>query len=104
MSLPPDVLHERRRAALAMQSSVGAAVAGAGVGALLAPIIGPAAWLILGVGLLVHIFGMVGTRRFLARGGYTPSRWEQAGYWLCWAIILALLAYLAMQWLAGGQA
>ena len=37
---------------------------------------------------MIHLFGMVGVRRVVARTGYRPVGWEQAGYWLCWAVIL----------------
>jgi hypothetical protein len=94
-------LAERRRSAFATLSSLGAGIAGIGVGALLAAYVGGAAWLVLAVGLAVHLFGMIGTRRLLASGGYRPSRWGQAGYWLCWAGIAVLVAFVSLRLIAG---
>jgi hypothetical protein len=84
----PDVTLERRRAALATLSTVGAAMAGVGVGILASAALSSLAWPILAVGIAIHLFGMVGTRRVVSSTGYQPAKWEQAAYWLCWAAIL----------------
>lgn len=91
---------ERRRRALGLLSSIGAALAGLGAGAflssLLAPLVGP----ILAVGVAVHLIGMVGMRRLLGETSYAPSRLEQISYWTCWLLIAALAAYSAVVLLA----
>ncbi len=85
---------ERERSALMTLSTVGAAIAGAGAGAVLSAALLPLAWLILAIGTIAHLFGMVGTRRLLAAGGYHPPGWQRTSYWLCWAAIAALAIYV----------
>ena len=70
-------------------SALGAGIAGLGLGVLLASPLRALAWPILLGGTGVHLFAMVGRRRVLAGRGERPPVWEQAGYWLCWAIIAA---------------
>ena len=84
---------ERSRSALTTLSAVGAALAGAGVGALLGTELKPLAWWIFTIGIIAHLVGMVGVRRVLASAGYRPPAWEVAAYWLCWAAIAAITAY-----------
>ena len=91
MTLDPS--KERTRSALMTLSVVGAALAGAGVGSLLGAGLRPLAWWIFGVGLVAHLIGMVGIRRFLAAGGYVPPAWQKAAYWLCWAAIGIVVTY-----------
>ena len=78
-----DEAQERRRRALNMLSSIGAALA-------------RAAPFILAVGLIAHLYGMVGSRRLLGETGLAPALWEQAGYWVCWILIAGVLAYAAL--------
>ena len=89
----PDQRRERQRSALTTLSAVGAAVAGAGVGALLASALAPIAWWIIAVGLGSHLVGMVGVRRLLSSSGYHAPVWQQAAYWLCWAAIAVMSVY-----------
>ena len=97
-----DESSERRRSALAMLSSVGAALAGVAAGVYLADALSPAAPGILAAGLAAHLFGMVGLRR-LVTSERAPAAWEQAGYWICWALVAAALLYaaVALAWRAG---
>ena len=88
-----DRSQESTRSALTTLSVVGAAVAGAGVGSLLGADLRPLAWWIFAVGLLAHLVGMVGIRKFLAAGGYVPPAWQKAAYWLCWAAVGIVVAY-----------
>lgn len=88
-----DRSQERTRSALTTLSVVGAAVAGAGVGALLGADLRPLAWWIFAAGLIAHLVGMVGIRNFLAAGGYFPPPWQKAAYWLCWAAVGIVVAY-----------
>ena len=52
-----------------MLSSIGAALAGLGVGVYLASPLARAAPFILAVGLIAHLYGMVGSRRMLGESG-----------------------------------
>lgn len=92
-----DQARERTRSALMTLSTIGAAVAGAGTGALLASSLRPLAWIIVAVGLIAHLFGMVGVRRVLSTSGYVPPSWQRAAYWLCWAAIAAISAYALVE-------
>ena len=74
-------------------SSVGAGIAGAGLGVLLAPKIGAAAVPILVVGLIAHAVGMMGAHRLQAAAGYKPERWELLAYWGCWVLIIMVIIY-----------
>ena len=87
----PQSVPERQRAALATLSTGGAAIAGAGVGILVSAPLAELAWPALGLGLVVHVFGMVGSRRAMSAAGYAPARWQQAAYWLCWLVVLLLI-------------
>lgn len=88
----------RTRAALGSLSAVGASVAGFGVGVLFADRIPALAWPAVVGGVVVHLFGMVGTMRLQSVEGYKPARLERFGYWACWLIIGALLAYAIAEW------
>ena len=84
---------EKRRRALATLSGIGAALAGVGVGVWLSERLQPLMWLILAVGVAVHLIGMVGTHRLQNESGYAPSGLDQAAYWTCWLMIAALAVY-----------
>jgi hypothetical protein len=90
-----SVALERRRNAAVLLSSVGAGLAGIGLGMMVGSSLIGLKWVILGVGIAVHLAGMVGRRRLQRDQGYQLARWEQAGYWLCWASTAALAAYAA---------
>ena len=90
-----DEALERRRAALSLVSAAGVLLIGAAIGLILPAAAQSLAWLLLVAGLLVHLYAMVATHRLLARADYVPSPWERASYWLCWAIVTALLLYAA---------
>ena len=95
----PGGADQKRNAALLL-SVTGAAVAGTGAGALLGNALKPIAAAILIVGIAAHLVGMIGNRRAQSSAGYQFKWWEAAAYWLCWALIAAILAYLAMRLLA----
>ena len=88
---------DRTLAALGSLSSIGAAVAGLGVGILFARQLAPLAWPALAVGMIVHLYGMIGGMRVRGRHGYRPGSLETAGYWACWAIVAGLLVYTAIE-------
>lgn len=85
----------RRQNAAILLSSVGAAVAGAGVGMMAASSLMGLKWLVLGVGTVMHLTGMIGRRRLQREQSYQLARWEKIGYWLCWAALAVLGAYAA---------
>ncbi len=85
------------RAALRSLSAVGAAVGGFGAGVLFAGSLGALAWPAMIIGITVHLFGMIGAMRLQSASGYMPSPVERVGYWLCWAIIAALMAYTGVE-------
>jgi len=68
-------------------------MAGLALGVILSSELRPIAWPMLAAGIAIHLFGMVSTRRLLSSIGHRPSLLERAGYWLCWAVIVAVLLY-----------
>ena len=91
---------ERARNSASLLSTVGAALAGFGLGALVAGAVADFAELLLGVGLVGHLVGMVGNRRLQIVRDYRPATWEQVAFWGCWAAVDALLAWILVR-LAG---
>ena len=96
MSPGPGGVDQKRNAALLL-SVTGAAVAGIGAGALLGDALRPIAAAMLIVGIAAHLVGMIGNRRAQSSTGYQFKWWEAAAYWLCWALIAAIIVYLAMK-------
>lgn len=78
-----------------LASALGAGALGAGL-ALLAPgwLRAYAAWLLFG-GIVVHGIGMTLKYRFESSDA-PPLWWECALFWLCWACLVALAAWLAV--------
>lgn len=91
-----DASTDTARNAAALLSTTGALVLGVGVGALLGDAVGRVAWILAAVGLVAHLWGMTASRRLQRDRGYRFARWETAGYWLCWLLIVAGL--LAAVW------
>lgn len=91
---------DQKRNASLLLSTTGAAVAGIGLGALLGEELRAVALAMLMVGIVAHLVGMIGNRRAQLLAGNHPQWWEAGAYWLCWALIAAVAAYLAMR-LAG---
>lgn len=96
MSPAPAGSDQKRNAALLL-SVTGAAVAGIGAGALFGEALRPIAAAILSLGIVAHLVGMIGNHRAQSSTGYQFKWWEAGAYWLCWALIAALSAYLAMR-------
>lgn len=94
---PPDLAAARRLKAIDTLSTVGAGVAGTGLGALLAESFAAAAPALLGVGLAAHLGGMIAKHRMDA--DRPPAWWETGLYWGCWALIGGLGAWLLWRWL-----
>ena len=74
-------------------SSVGAGVIGFGAGILLARQVGEIGWWVLGLGVAMHVVGMVGKRRVEQLQNYEPRVWERLLYWGCWLMLAAAAAY-----------
>lgn len=92
----PDVAAARRAKAIDALSTVGAGVAGIGLGALFAEGIRSGAPALLIVGLAAHLAGMIGRRRMDA--AHPAAWWEISLSWGCWGLIGALAAYLVWRW------
>ena len=78
--------------AATLLSSLGAGVAGIGLGAFSASPLAGIALPILIVGLAAHLIGIAAARRHRAVKGYRPLPWEQALYWGCRAAIAGVAA------------
>lgn len=81
-------------ASAVLLSTVGAGIAGVGIGLLAADYLAEAGAVILAVGLVAHLVGMVGRRRAQAAQFYRPAPWEQWAYWGCWAAIVGLATFV----------
>jgi hypothetical protein len=88
----PDPASRRKQADLA--SSAGAGVLGAGLGILLAERLAALAVPLLLVGVALHGWGMLEKRRLEA--GMPVPRWSLALYWLCWAALGILVAWIGL--------
>lgn len=88
---------ETARSAASLLSTTGALVLGIGLGALAGEALGEIAWLLAAVGLVAHAWGMMASRRLQSGRGHRFARWETAGYWLCWLLIVA--GVVAALWL-----
>ena len=79
-----------------LTSSVGALALGIGIGSLFPEWFGGVAGLITIVGLMLHAFGMWDKHRFERSLVTTNAAWVVALYWICWAMLGALLAVLVL--------
>lgn len=77
-------------------SAVGAGVLGGGVGVLLASFLEPYAIPIVGLGLLMHAWGMSDKHRLESGVGTGRLWWAEALYWGCWIALLALALYVVL--------
>jgi hypothetical protein len=77
-----------------LTSGIGALVLGIGIGSLFAEWFGGVAGLITIVGLMLHAFGMWDKHRFERSLVTTNPAWVVALYWICWALLAALVAVL----------
>ena len=77
-----------------LTSGVGALVRGIGIGSLFPEWFGGVAGLITIVGLMLHAFGMWDKHRFERSLVTTNPAWVVALYWICWALLAAVVAVL----------
>ena len=78
-------------------STIGAGVAGIGLGVLAAGVLEPAGVPLVAIGLASHVVGMMGRRRMQSARLYRPAFWEQLAYWGCWAGIGGLVVFAAFR-------
>lgn len=78
-------------------SSIGAGILGAGIALLLPTRFRTYALLILGLGLVMHVWGMYDKHRLEFGGGAIRVWWAELLYWLCWVTLAALVLYLLVQ-------
>lgn len=86
---------QRRQNAAILLSTVGALLAGVGLGAMVTSAPLGLKLAALGVGISAHLIGMIGRRRLQLDQCYKLALWEQVGYWTCWAAISILAVYSA---------
>lgn len=82
-----------------LSSSAGAGILGAGLGALLVDLVRPEIWqpvaaALVGIGIILHGWGMLEKRRLEA--GVEAPGWSTALYWLCWAGLATLVIWLGL--------
>lgn len=88
----------RRESIETSLSAFGAAFAGLGVGLVLGLRNGPLGWMLLVIGLLAHSAGMVFLHRRRQGHGDRQPAWLEYAYWLCWAVLVLVVALVA--WLS----
>lgn len=87
--------HIRRRVKRAdLTSGTGALVLGIGLGALVPRAVGVYAVPVLVVGILLHGWGMLDKHRLESRQATERVWWVELLYWLCWASLFILVAYI----------
>lgn len=90
---PRGVDTRRQRARLKraeLVSATGAAVLGAGVGALIAAYVGRYAAVLVIVGTTLHAWGMRERHRLEREDGVERVWWYEALYWSCWIALLVV--------------
>ena len=75
-------------------STVGAALAGAGLALFAASWLSDWKYALAGAGLLLHTAGMYGKRAAEARTVTGRPLWEDVMYWGCWVILAGLAAWM----------
>lgn len=80
-----------------LTSGVGALVLGIGLGAVFSAWVADLGIVITLTGLALHAFGMWDKHRLEdARDGTTPA-WVRAAYWVCWVLLVLVVALLVMR-------
>jgi hypothetical protein len=91
---PANDRSDQRLRVAELTSSLGAGVLGVGIGVLAASSLGGLGWPILFAGLLLHAWGMTDKHRIEAKQGAPRVWWSTLLYWICWAFLAALVAYV----------
>lgn len=78
-------------------SSVGAGLAGIGLGTIWPQLLAGIGGLLLGLGFVIHVAGMFAKRRAERSDRYEPKPWEKITYWSCWIAILGLMTFLLLR-------
>lgn len=95
-----DIRRRVKRADLT--SGTGALILGIGLGALVPRAVGAYAVPILVVGILLHGWGMLDKHRLESRQAIERVWWVELLYWLCWASLFILVAYVLVGRLGTG--
>lgn len=89
-----EVALEKR---IQLASSGGAALAGAGVGVLLAKALAPVAWGLAILGIVLHALSMIARRHIERRAGVRLPWWSVALFWTCWIVLGGLAVWLGVR-------
>lgn len=91
---------QRRETIETTLSAFGAGFAGLGIGLVLGIQSAATGWPLLVGGIAMHSLGMVFLHRRRSGHGDQQPAWLEYAYWLCWAvlvIVIALVAWLALR-------
>ena len=80
-----------------LTSGVGALVLGIGLGALFVTWVADLAIVITVTGLALHAFGMWDKHRLEGVSDSVTPAWVTAAYWVCWVLLVLLVAYLVLR-------
>ena len=80
-----------------LTSGVGALVLGIGLGALFSTFVGDLGIVITITGLVLHAFGMWDKHRLEASSDRVTPGWVTAAYWVCWVLLVLVMALLALR-------
>ena len=80
-----------------LTSGVGALVLGIGLGALFVTWVAELAVVITVTGLALHAFGMWDEHRLEGSGDSVTPAWVTAAYWVCWVLLVVVVALLVLQ-------
>ena len=78
-----------------LTSSVGAGIVGVGIGAMVARPLDGLEPVIIGAGLVLHLWGMIDNHR--ADTGKQQPWWSTAAYWICWIGLAALTVVVVLR-------
>lgn len=91
------VRESNRLKQLDMMGALGAAILGAGVALLFQEWLLPYAVPAVLVGMAAHGWAMFAKRRLERQAQVLQPAWERVAYWICWAMLIGLLGYVAVQ-------
>lgn len=97
MKFTTDPNHITRIKRAELLSSVGAGVLGGGLALLVPQVLAPYVIPILLIGLLGHAFGMFQKHQLEQQDTGVRIWWMEALYWLCWVILVLMLAIMVIR-------